>query len=334
MRPVLVRAFENSLRFRNRLVGVGRHRDPFRHFGPGGVAEAEALCEAAGRDFPAFIRPPETIVPAGVTIDARAGRLRFDSPLPSGHEANDRVVARLIPARTGRADGRTIVVHHALLQRRWGLWEWFAAPLAARFNVVIMAAPYHFERAPAGWFPGEGTVNPNPWRMYESMRQWSWDQKALTSALRETAGLDPVAVVGMSLGAFQTLLVAAAGDLAGIPLVSIAATNRYAYGLRHGVLGADTLDGLRRAGIDGSRLDRMVDAIQLERYVAVLRGRPILWVAGKHDRVDPPPSAARLEAALAPTRSVWLDAGHATLLLERKRIAREIYRFLEEEGIA
>jgi len=260
--------------------------------------------------------------------------LRFDSPYPSGVAVNDRVVARLIPARQPRADRMALVFHHALFQRYWGLWEWFLAPFAQRFPVVIMAAPYHFERRPDGWFPGEGTVNPNPWRLFESIRQWSWDQKALMRALPAATGLDPVAVVGFSLGAFQSLLVAAAGGVDHVPLVSVAATNRYAFGLRHGILGRGTLTGLRRAGIDGDRLDRMVDAIQLERYVSRLRGRPVLFIAGRHDRVDPPPSPHRLEAALAPTRSIWLNSGHGTVMFERARIAKEVFRFLDDNGIA
>jgi pimeloyl-ACP methyl ester carboxylesterase len=130
------------------------------------------------------------------------------------------------------------------------------------------------------------------------------------------------------------LLVAASGDLADVPLVSVAATNRYAFGLRHGVLGRGTLAGLRRAGIDGDRLDRMVDAVQLERYVPRLQGRRVLYIAGRHDLVDPPPSSHRLESALAPTRSIWLDSGHSTVILERARIAKEVFRFLEDNGVA
>jgi len=342
MKRVVIQSFEKSLRLKNRLTGIGVHKEPFRHFGPGGVAEAEALCDVASRDLLSFVRPPEGLTASGLSVGpvpkARRGsgimEMCFDSPLPSGHAVNDRVVARVIPAQHPRADRKALVFHHALLQRNWGVWEWFLAPFAQRFPVIMMAAPYHFERTPRGWFPGEGTVNPNPWRLYESIRQWSWDQKTLMSALPDATGLDPVAVIGFSLGAFQSLLVASSGDLANLPLVSVAATNRYAFGLRHGVLGRGTLTGLRRAGIDGDRLDRMVDAVQLERYVPRLRGRPVLYIVGRHDRVDPPPSPRRLEAALAPTRSVWLDSGHGTVVLERARIAREVFSFLEETGVA
>jgi pimeloyl-ACP methyl ester carboxylesterase len=341
MKSVVVHSVEGSLRLKKWLTGVGRHKEPFRHFGPGGVEEAESLCEEASRDLLAFVRPQSSVTADNLEVERVKGvrrgsgviEIRFDSPLPSPHAANNRVVARLIPSKRPRADRKALVFHHALLQRYWGLWEWFLAPFAERFPVVMMAAPYHFERTPRGWFAGEGTVNPNPWRLYESIRQWCWDQKALMKALPDATGLDPVAVAGFSLGAFQTLLVAAAGELASVPLVSVAATNRYAFGLRHGVLGRGTLTGLRRAGIDGDRLDRMVDAIQLERYVSNLRARPVLYIVGRHDRVDPPPSPHRLEAALAPTRSVWLDSGHGTVMLERARIAREVFRFLSEQGV-
>jgi pimeloyl-ACP methyl ester carboxylesterase len=341
MKRAVIHSFENSLRLKNRLIGVGWHKDAFRHFGSGGVEEAEAQCREASRDLLAFVAPPPHPPAARLAVTpVRRGRMgsglreiRFDTPRPSGHHANDRVVARVIPARRPRTDRKALVFHHALLQRYWGLWEWFLAPFAARFPVVMMAAPYHFERTPPGWFPGEGIVNPNPWRLYEAIRQWSWDQKALMHALPTALGLEPVAVVGFSLGAFQSLLVASAGDLADMPLVSVAATNRYAFGLRHGVLGRGTLEGLRRAGIHGDRLDRMVDAIQLERYVHKLRGRRVLFIAGRHDLVDPPPSAQRLESHLRPSRSVWLDSGHSTVLLERARVAAEVFRFLEENGI-
>ena len=74
-------------------------------------------------------------------------------------------------------------------------------------------------------------------------------------------------------------------------------------------------------------------AMQFDHLSLALRGRPVLYIAGRHDRVDPPPSSHRLEAALAPTRSIWLDSGHGTVMLERARIAREVFRFLEDNEI-
>ena len=326
-----IHILENSLRIKNRVIGVGWHADPMRHFDAGGIDEAERYCLDASRDFLRFVRPPEDLRPE----HAQAGPayLAFDSPLPSGLPANDRVVARIVPCARPRRDRKAIVFHHALLQRHWPLWEWFVAPIARRFPVVILAAPYHFERTPRGEYPGEGMVNPNPWRLYQALRQWAWDHKALMNVLPELMGLEPAAVVGFSLGAFNAILAAASGSLDGLPIAAIASTNRYAHGLFEGALGGGTVDGMMRVGLTRERLERMVDAIQLERYAPALAGRPVLFIAGRHDRVDPAPSGERLERALSPRRSLWLEAGHSTVVLRRERIAREVLAFLAENEV-
>ena len=88
-----------------------------------------------------------------------------------------------------------------------------------------------------------------------------------------------------------------------------------------------------QVGIDETRLVRMTDSIQLERHMPRLRNHPVLYIDGIYDRVDPPPSLERLEAALRPARSVHLPAGHATIVLYRRRIIREISLFLTEQGV-
>ena len=330
--PAVIHLFENSLRLKNRVIGVGWHPDPMRHFDPGGIDEAERQCLAASEDFLRFMRPPADLRPAHAEV--RGKSLAFDSPLPSGRPVNDRVVARIVPSARPRRDRKAIVFHHALLQKHWPLWEWFVAPLARRFPVVILAAPYHFDRTPSGEYPSEGMVNPNPWRLYQALQQWAWDHKALMNGLPELTGLEPAAVVGFSLGAFNSILAGATGSLDGLPIVAIASTNRYAHGLYEGVLGGGTVDGMRRAGLSRERLERMVDAIQLERYAPALAGRPVLFIAGRHDRVDPAPSGERLERALSPQRSLWLEAGHGTVALRRERIGREVLAFLDEHGVS
>ena len=77
----------------------------------------------------------------------------------------------------------------------------------------------------------------------------------------------------------------------------------------------------------------MVSALALERYVRVLRNRPVLHVWGMLDPVDPQPSGKRLLAALRPSRSVPLPAGHGSLLMFRRTIAREVRAFLGGLGI-
>ncbi len=339
MTPLAIETIEGWLRIRNRLSGVGQHPDPWRYFGSGGLAEAEALCAAANRDLLAFVRPPDrpdienlSIEPVPRLRGPRVETLRFDSPLPSGRRENDRVQVRLYRPTGAETFDRVVVFHHPIYQRRWTLWEWFLSDLIGRVPVAAMAGPYHFERVPPGEFAGEGMCNPNPWRMFESFRQWCWDERATARVLREHCGLEPVAAIGYSCGAFLSLLAAAAGSLTA-PVVSIASTNRYAYGVTRGSIGRGIMEGMLKVGIDAERLAEMTESVQLERYAPALREHPVLYIYGMYDRVDPPPSLERLERALRPTRVVRLEAGHATIVLQRVRVMQETRSFLRDVGV-
>jgi pimeloyl-ACP methyl ester carboxylesterase len=338
LRRAAILGLERGLRLKNRVLGIGRHAHPERDFGPGGVDEAERLCLEASRDVLGWGRPPRRLPPpAGVVREVRAAgtctevRLAFDSPLPSGEPRNDRVHVRLyVPPGCGPGSP-VALFHHPVYQCNWALWTWFLSGVAQRMPVAIVAAPHHMERTMPGRYPGQGTINANPWRLFEACRQWAWDQQSARDLLR-AQGFEPTLVIGFSMGAFNTLMTAAAGAL-DLPIVAIACTNRYAWGLQRGLLGGPIVKAMRRVGIDDARLARMVDAVQLERYVPVLRGRPILSIRGAWDEVDPEPSGARLEAALRPSRSVTLPGGHGSLILYRRAIVREILGFAEQTGV-
>ncbi len=336
---MIVTALESMLRMGARLRGIDRYRDPLSYFDAGGLAEAEARCAEANRDLLAFVRP-DGVPPAGNVVHLPAPRrdrgtvverLYFDSPLAPRDRPTDRVEVLLARRAEAPAQGRAVLFHHPVYQSEWDKWLWFLDALIRRVPVAMMAAPNHFSRTPAGEFPGESTINPNPYRLFRAIRQWGSDQRAVRTVLAERLGLEVTGVVGYSFGAFQTLMLAAAGDV-DLPIVTMACTNRYAYGLTRGVLGDGILEGMRRVGIDESKLWVMTDSLQLERHVPRLRGRPTLYVRGEFDPVDPSPSLERLEEALGPMRSLVLPTGHATLFLYRNRILHDTVAFLEETG--
>lgn len=334
MTPAAVEALEGALRLRNRFVGVGEYPDPARYFDGGGFAAAAAACAEANRDLLRFLRPDAGARPADVRLDSTNRDVEtwsFRSP-PAPGGAEDRVVVRVHRRARGAARAPAVLFHHPLYQKRWEAWDWFLAPLRERAPVAMMAAPFHFRRTPRGEFAGEGYVNPNPWRLYSAVRQWTWDQAATRVLLEEHLGLATGGVVGFSLGAFQSLLLGAAGGL-DLPIVSIACTNRYGYGVFNSPLARGLRDALLRLGIDRESFEHAVDAMQLERWAPRLRGRPVLWIAGRHDRVDPPPSSLRLEAALRPTRTLHVDAGHATLVLYRAAVGDAMVSFFESVGV-
>ena len=341
VRRALDEGLERALQVGARLRGLGLVRDPLRWFGPGGVEESIALCEKANLDFRAFVHPDPAPEITGFRSSRVTGRrgggtvewIEFDSPRPSGSPENDRVQLRILrPPGLATGDSSPVVLfHHAVYQTRWHPWDWLLDELTRRVPVAMMAAPYHYARIPAGQAPGAASFNSNPYCLFLAIRQWFADECAAHRLLEERCRLRPVASAGYSLGAYQTLLSGAFG-FHSLPVVSIASTNRYTHALLHGSIGKDLLRGMARVGIGPDLLAQAVRSFELERWVSPLRERPILYVDGLWDRVDPPPSLDRLLDALRPSRTLRLPAGHATLLFHRRAIGKAIVEFLEETG--
>jgi hypothetical protein len=336
----VVETLETCLRANARAQGIGRFPDPYRYFDGGGVEEARARCREANADLVAFLRPPEDgPAPSGVLVQElprrrglRMREIRFPSPLPGGRTVSDVVQVRVLedPA-AGTVEPRRPVVlfHHPVYQKSLAPWIWFLEPLARRVAVAAVSAPHHFDRIEPGELPSESSLNPNPWRLFESIRQWCHEQPVVCRVLREHLGLHPCGVIGYSFGAFQSILLATTGALP-FPMATIASTSRYAWGVLHGVIGSGLREGMREVGIDADLLWEMTDSLQLDRWAPRLRDRPVLYVRGRWDRVDPPPSLDRLEAALRPVRSLELRGGHASLLLQRRTIQSELISFFRD----
>ena len=334
-----INGLETCLRVLTRIRGIGAYPDPMRYFGAGGLAEARRLCAAVSRDPEGYFMPDPDASFRNLdsTPTVRRGRLQiqdhyFDSPAPSGRPANDRVQVRLYSHDRSGDRERVVVFHHPIYQAKWRAWEWFLEPLIRQVPVAFMAAPNHYGRRAPDEFPGEWSVNSNPYTLIQAIRQWCWDQQATSNLLRNSIGLAPAAVAGFSVGGFQTTLLAALGGL-DLPLITLATTSRYAYGIIHGVIGRPILRAMSRAGISPGTLEEMADVLQVERYAHKLRGREVLMIRGLFDKVDPPPSMERLEAALRPSRVLRLPTGHGTMMFHRRAVMDEIILFLSDLGI-
>jgi pimeloyl-ACP methyl ester carboxylesterase len=339
MANLRIRWIRQVSRALNAIRGFDRYAAPTSYFGPGGVAEAEALCASANRDLLEFLRPAAIFDPRNLVSGPVVTRSRFavqswsfDSPRPSGDLYNDRVHVRVYRRQGAPEVDHVVLFHHPLYQRWHGVWEFFLGPLIEHVPVALMAGPWHFQRAHTSRFPGEGTINPNPYRLFEAMRQWCNDHHATVRMLEREARLRVVAEMGYSLGGFQILSLASAGEI-DVPLVTVSSTNRYAWGLWNGIMAHNLKAGMRAVGIDYERLAEMTREIQVERHAPALRGKPTMYVYGGHDLVDPPPSLERLRAALQPARTLFFPkVGHAGIVFRARRVMDEVLEFLRETG--
>lgn len=323
------------IRARHWVAGLDRYKHGSVYFEPEGVGPAFALCEEANQDFLSFIKPPEEVRATEVRREesrvrrdgVQVQRWSFNSPLPSGLAINDRVQVKTFVPPDAAPNTPMLLFHHPVYQRNWSRWEWWLTPLFKKTPVAVLAGPYHFERTPEGQFPGESAINANPARLYQAIRQWCWDHEAAVDLIQNHLGRELKADVGVSLGGFQLLALAATGRVTA-PIVTVSATNHYAWGVTHGLIGTGLKRAIAQGGLDPEQFHKWTAALKMERYAESLRGHRLLYIYGGLDRVDPPPSLERLQEALRPEKVVELQAGHGTILLRRRRIAAEILDFL------
>jgi hypothetical protein len=270
----------------------------------------------------------------GAGASRRHETLAFPSPLPSGIGPNDTVLVHRY--RANAASQGTILFHHPAFRTGLAWIDWFTRPLRERFDVAVMEVPYHLSRAPEGTFSGERLINPNPIHLYEGLRQWMADQRALLAILEAEAAVGdprarPVALVGYSLGAYLSMLYTRFDPA--LPVVAICGTNDYAMGVFEGILTTSLRACIESAGISREDWERLTRTLKLHLHAHELPADRFLLLSARYDRVEPFRSIERLIEALRPRRSVILPSGHSTTaVLFRRRIMNEAMLFIDELG--
>jgi hypothetical protein len=321
----------------NRWTGIAQYAHPLRYLAEDRGALDE-YCADAARDLFAYLAPPEVrvdelgVTRSGSASPSGADILTFASPRPSGMTANDTVRVHRFRA-TGRPEG-TLIFNHPAFRTGLGWIGWFIRPLRRRYDLVVMEAPYHLSRAPAGTFSGERMINTNPIHLFEGLRQWMADHRALLAILEEETAAGetrarPAGVVGYSLGAYLATLYSRFDPR--LPIVGICPTNDYTSLIYEGVMMKSLRAAIGAAGITREEWERHTSCLRLDPHAAQFAADRMLLFAARYDGVEPWSSFERFARALAPRRLVLLPAGHSTTaILFRGRIMRETLRFLDD----
>jgi pimeloyl-ACP methyl ester carboxylesterase len=253
-----------------------------------------------------FFPLPSPVAPKRVRVDAYDGVDVEDATWPStftplaegvvrerylSRVENRTVVARMHLHRTPAKVAFVFV--HGYLGGHWLLEERkfpFRAYAQQGVDVAMPLLPFHALRADpshqgAPLFPGH-----DPWITVEAFRQAIFDLRATVAFLR-ARGAEKVALLGMSLGAYLSALLATLdADLAGVcALTPLAALADVAYA--NGELGR----GEEAANLR-DRVDHLLRVVSpLARAPKVPKER--LWVIGAEgDRITPLDQAERLAA--------------------------------------
>jgi len=337
----LVLGTERSSFALNRWTGIAQYSHPSRYLDEDRAA-VDAYCAGAAKDLFAYLAPPAIATGAldvvRIPAEPATGRemLTYASPRPSGIGVNDTVRVHRFRA-SGRPEG-TLIFAHPAFRTGLGWIDWFTRPLRRRYDLVVMEAPYHFSRAPEGTFSGERLINPNPIHLFEGLRQWMADHRALLAILEGEAAAGetrarPAGVIGYSLGAYLATLYSRFDPR--LPIVAICPANDYAALVYEGVMFSSLRAAIAAAGITREEWESLTSCLRLDRHAADFAADRFLLIAARYDGVEPWSSFERFARALAPSRLLLLPSGHSTTaVVFRGRIMRETLRFLDDLSAA
>jgi dienelactone hydrolase len=205
-------------------------------------------------------------------------------------------------------------------QRTWKKYD---------LNVLMPVLPLHGPRK-CGRRSGDGFLDGDVMNSVHAEAQAMWDMRRLLSYLRGPVGAEKIGVYGLSLGGYNTALLASLdGDLA-CAIPGIPATDFSRLMWRHGA--PLELLSVEHHGMDREIADdvlKVVSPLALEPRVPH-EHRAIF--AGTADRLVPPDQVADLWRHWGEPRIHWYHGAHVTFPLDR-RVERLIGETLAGAGL-
>lgn len=247
---------------------------------------------------------------AGGSSLIEVSEVTFPSPVTTPHEANNTVHCEYFAPRTEGPHAAVIVLH--ILGGDFDLSRLFCRNFANNgVAALFVKLPYYGPRRVDG--VDRRMISKDPQVTVAGFRQAVLDIRrgAAWLASRDEVDPDRLGIFGISLGGITGALAATAEPrlqnvclmLAGGDMVRIAAES-------------EELAPLRKEWLaEGRDLDQFLAAMkQIDpvEYGANVRGRRILMMNGKHDRVIPPSCTESLWRAFGEPEIVWMEAGHYT----------------------
>lgn len=250
-----------------------------------------------------FYNAPE-LVPSNES----AGHVTWNSPHPSGHEANDQAYAWLQPCSRGWS-APTVLILHALMSVNDSGYRRLAAQFnELGWNAVFLHLPFHYERRPRGYLNGELAVTANLIRNGHGLRQGVSELRQLVGWLRQK-GCREFGIYGTSYGAWTgALLASVEQDISFIALLQPIADVEHA--IWESPAGATIRLLLKPRGINSTMTRRHA------HLSSPLHGKPstpsdrIVLAIGAWDHIAPPDRVEALAEAWNGARIIISPQGH------------------------
>lgn len=260
----------------------------------------------------------------------RQFHLSFDSFIRSGVPENDRVKARLLlPPSQGKVP--LVILIHGLGVTDDSIERRLAQKLNSRgIAALIVQLPYHLSRTPKGYRSGALAIQPDVFRLKQTIRQAVTDLRSAVNWAESDARVDQdrIGVVGTSLGA----IVASLG-IAVEPRVKFAALilggADMAHILWHSSLTISVREALRKQGFVEAGLRREIADIEPANYVSPALGPRVFLIGALFDNIVPEADTKKLHEALGKPPMLWLETGHYGAVFVENRVFRHVADFFD-----
>ena len=262
--------------------------------------ECRSLTPDAFFAAPAFDPQPATEPGSGLPL------LRWDTPRPSGHPANDRAYALLFTSHPGAP---TVLMLHALASTSdRGYRAWARRFNAAGWNACFLHLPYHYSRVPAGCYNGELAITPDLVRTAQGLRQGVTELRQLMAWLR-LQGVREFGLWGTSYGGWTgALLLGVERDFRFAVLQAPIANVSHA--IWESAAGRHVRAELARCGITRDLVERHEHLTFPMRVRPVCGAERVVLAAGLWDQIALAEDITALHRAWAGSAFISVEQGH------------------------
>jgi pimeloyl-ACP methyl ester carboxylesterase len=254
-------------------------------------------------------------------------RFTFPSVYQSPYPVNNTVYGQ---ARLHRRDGAraALIIVHGHGMTTFNLLKYYARPaLRLGVDVYFIALPYHMQRAPAGTWSGQYSLNADVRGSAMAFKQGVQDVRSLMNWI-ERERHTPIILAGVSLGAFTCAMTVVVDDRPKA-VISIIGGGSLAQIVEDGYQSGRSKRQLRAGGISAAELERCWALLGPGNWRPKVSSGRVLMIAGKYDPIVRPSNVGRLWQAWNKPRLHWYPAGHSSIATYHHPLRDEITRLID-----
>ena len=304
----LMCALMNLLQSRHRLPPHARE-DLERYIG-----ECEKL---TAHDF--YAAPSNGAVVTKID-GCRPGPITWRSPVETRYPANNVAHADFFPGAGGWSAPTVLMLHALMSASHIGYRRWAARLNELGWNACFVHLPYHYSRAPRGYWNGELAITTDLIQNAEGLRQGVVELRQLISALRER-GCREFGVLGTSYGGWiGALLALVERDFRFVALMAPIVNVEHA--IWESPATASMRRELRREKIAPSLIARHFHLSSPLHNEPLCDPQKVLFVAGEFDLIARPADVAEIHRKWRGSELLWVRQGHFGYRMLHETMAR------------